>query len=140
MTKHIVTARLDSRRSRFHIIDECLAFDDYNEAISKAESFMQEIRDSMDPPYSDYSIELRVAKDVSVTDDEGADLPLAAYDPNESSLPHKHWYRFDFDDHEPNITHEILLGYLFDYLHDCGEIGDDLSVIAWQKQPAREDV
>ena len=52
MTKHIVTARLDSRRSQFHIIDECLAFYDYN----------------------------------------------------------------------------------------CGEIGDDLSVIAWQKQPAREDV
>lgn len=68
-------------------------------------------------------------------DDECADLPLAACDPNESRSNNAHWYSFDFDDYEPNITHEIRLG---DFFH-C-EIGDDLSVIAWQKQPAREDV
>lgn len=123
MTKHIVTAKLDRRHDTFPIIDEYLAFDDFCEALRKAESLCRDILDSMgDSSYCEYDIAVHVAKDVAVTDEDN-DLPLGAWDENGVR------YSYDYESFDSNITNWVW--------YDYDEMGRDLPDMTWNIKPTQ---
>jgi hypothetical protein len=127
MTKHIVTATLSHRDWCFDLISEQLAFDDFDEALRKAESLCQDILKSMIyRPYCDYSIEVHVAKDVFVVP-RCHDLPLAAFDVNSPAAGYS--YSFDYFDFDDNITHWVW--------YDYDEMGHDLPDMTWNLKPTQ---
>ena len=129
MKKHIVSATLNFRSRASSDIFEEIVFDDFDEALRKAESLCRDILDSMScRPYRDYSIEVYVYKDVPVVDSSvdrelAEDLPLAACD----ILDLDHLYSYS-DEDLPAPTYWIWYNY--------DELGHDLPDMTWNIKPS----
>ena len=112
MTKHVLSVTLDHRLTKHSIINECLAFDNLNQAFVTANLLCQDVLDEMKGKfYDDCSIDIQIAESVPVSYNQDANLPLGALD------EHGKWCLFSYADRDQRIVQEVR--YEYDQLGDA---------------------